>query len=367
VNALLASLLPLARRGLAAAALALGLLPSAAATALVQTNLVSNIPGLAAHTDPNLRNPWGIAENGSGPFWISDNHTGLATTYDTTGTPLSTVVTIPAPGGGMGAPTGAQFNGDAAAFGGAHFLFATEDGTIAAWNGGSSATLQVITPDGEYKGLANVNDMLYATDFTLGRVDVFDSAFAPTLPGSFVDPNLPAGYSPFGIREINGDLYVTYAILNPATGDDVAGAGNGLIDVFDTNGNLVHRLVSPGGALNSPWGLTLVPAGFGAFAGDLLVGNFGDGLIHAYDPTSGAFLGTLTDEHGQPFQNDGLWALQFGNGGMGGRPNTLYLTAGLNDESDGLFAAIHVPEPGSLALMAIAVAGLALVARRASR
>lgn len=355
---------PLVRRCLMAATLIVGLLPSVAATPLFQTNLVSDIPGLARHLDSNLRNPWGIAESGGSPFWIADNHTGLATLYNTAGTPLSLVVTVP------DAPTGIIFNGDTSAFGGARFIFSTEVGTIAAWNGGTTATQVAATPGAVYKGLTDgtigSDSFLYATNFTAGTIDVFDSSFGPTtVPGGFDDPNLPAGYAPFGIRNIGGELFVTYAVR--AGDDDAPGPGRGVVDVFNTSGMLQQRLISPGGALNSPWGLALAPTGFPQFGGDLLVGNFGDGTIHAFDPLSGALLGTLTDHLGNPFVNDGLWALQFGNGGMGGSPNVLYLTAGLNDEENGLFAAIGVPEPATLALIGIAVGGIAIVLWRKSR
>jgi uncharacterized protein (TIGR03118 family) len=354
-------------RSLAVVVLTAGLLSNATA-ALIQDNLVSNVPGLAAHLDPNLRNPWGIAESGGSPFWIADNGSGLSTVYDSAGAPQGLVVTIPLPVGGTSAPTGAVFNGNAAAFGGAPFLFATEQGTIAAWSGGTTAATMVDSVVGVYTGLANTADTLYAANFASGRIDAYDASFDPVFFGAnFIDPNLPAGYAPFGIRAIDGDLYVTYAMVDPATGDEVAGAGLGIVNVFDTGGALVRRLIGAGGALNAPWGLALVPAGFGAFEGDLLVGNFGDGRINAFDPDTGTFLGTLADVHGNPFVNDGLWGLQFGNGGAGGLPNVLYLTAGINDERDGLLAAIHVPEPGTLALVGVAVVGIAFIVWRRSR
>jgi uncharacterized protein (TIGR03118 family) len=358
------------------AALLFAVVPGAAAAPLIQTNLVSNIPGLAIHTDANLRNPWGIAESGSSPFWISDNHTGLSTLYNTTGVPLPRVVTIPpapgAPAGTLGSPTGIIRNDNAGAFGGASFVFATEDGVIAAWSGGTTATVAAdLSPSGAvYKGLAggttSEGDFLYGTDFTNGTIDVFDASFAPASrrPAFFDDPNVPKGFAPFGIRNIDGALYVTYARQKPGTIDDDPGLGNGFVDVFDTNGHLQQRLISRG-PLDSPWGLAIAPAGFGQFAGDLLVGNFGNGLINAFDPGTGAFLGTLRDRTGKPIQNDGLWALQFGNGGNGGRPDVLYNTAGQNDEEDGLFAAIHVPEPATLPLIVLAIAALARARRRA--
>jgi uncharacterized protein (TIGR03118 family) len=361
--------LPLSRLGrcLAGVALMAGLLPSAAAL-LLQDNLVSNVPGLAAHLDPNLRNPWGIAESGGSPFWIADNATALSTLYNSTGVPQTLVVSIPLPGGGTAAPTGAVFNGNMNAFGGARFIFATEQGTIAAWSGGTTAQTMIDLVGASYTGLADVGDTLYAANFASGAIDVYDSSFGPVPPnGGFADPNLPSGYAPFGIRGIGGDLYVTYAMVDSTTGDEVKGSGLGIVDVFDTSGGLLRRLIGPNGALNAPWGLALVPAGFGVFEGDLLVGNFGDGTINAFDPDTGALLGTLADAHGNPFVNEGLWALQFGNGGAGGLPNVLYLTAGINDEHDGLFAAIHVPEPGTLALVGVAVIAIAVIIWRRPR
>jgi len=324
-----------------------------------QQNLVSNIPGLAAWTDPNLVNPWGVSFSPTSPFWVSDNGTGLATLYNSTGTPLSLVVTIPPPTGKMGpaAPDGQVFNPNPANFGGAHFIFSTEDGTISSWSGGTSALLNVddSSANSVFKGLALANNgsntYLYATDFHNNAIDVFDTNFNKvTLGGSFTDPSLPAGYAPFGIRASGGFLYVTYALQNSAKHDDVAGPGHGFVDVFDTNGNLIQRLVSMG-ALNSPWGLAWAPAGFGKFSGDLLVGNFGDGTINAFDPKTGTLLGQIDGANGMPLINDGLWALTFGNGGNGGSTNILYFTAGLNQESDGLFGSIATPEPSTLTLL----------------
>jgi uncharacterized protein (TIGR03118 family) len=345
----------------------------AAAAGYVQTNLVSDLPGVAKVTDPNLVNPWGIASSPTSPFWVSDNGTGLATLYNGAGTPNALVVTIPPPAGGSppAAPTGVVFN-STAGFAGTHFIFATEDGTISAWTGGTSAVLQREIPDAVYKGLAIGNngtaDFLYATNFSQGRIDVFDSGFVPTsLAGSFTDPNLSAGFAPFGIRNVSGKLYVTYALQDSAKHDDVAGPGNGFVDVFDTNGNFLQRLVTHG-ALNSPWGLALATANFGELSNDLLVGNFGDGTVNAFDPTTGALLGTLKDKNGNPIVNEGLWGLIFGNGGNGGDPNTLYFTAGIpgpngSVEDHGLFGSIAVPLPSTVMLLGSGLVGLLTFSR----
>ncbi len=243
---------------------------AASLNSYVQTNLVSDLPGVAAHQDANLVNPWGITAGPATPFWISDNGTGLASIYNGSGTQVLAPVTIPPPAGSPGpsTPNGVVFN-STSSFGGSHFIFSTEDGTISAWTSGGSAVLEVTSPAGSvYKGLASGNNgsgnLLYAANFGLDSVDVFNSNFQPTtVPGAFQDSNIPPGYAPFDIQNIGGKLYVTYALQNSAKHDDVAGPGNGFIDVFDTNGNLLQRLTSKG-ALNSPWGLALAPAGFGA-------------------------------------------------------------------------------------------------------
>ncbi len=315
-----------------------------------RTNLVSDVPGAAQLLDPNLVNAWGMASGPTSPVWVSAADSGVSTLYRGAAgaTPVSIVplvVTIPG-----GAPTGQVFNtttgfmvnGQPAAF-----IFASESGHITAWNNslGTSAATEASTPDAVYKGLAlataTTGSYLYAANFHAGTIDVFDSAFAPaTLSGNFTDPNLPAGYAPFGIQEIGGSLYVTYAQQDVAGEDDVAGAGHGFVDVFTPDGAFVKRLISRG-RLNSPWGLALAPSDFGRFSGALLVGNFGNGRIHAYDPTTGRLLGTLTASS-HPIVIDGLWGLRFGNG-VAGNTNTLLFTAGPHDEAHGLFGAINPP------------------------
>jgi uncharacterized protein (TIGR03118 family) len=334
-----------------------------------QTNLTSNLPGLAAHQDANLVNPWGLVAGPTTPFWVADNGSGVSTLYDGTGTAVPLVVNIPAPAGatGNGAPTGIVFN-STSSFGGAHFIFDTENGTVASWSGGTNAMLQADTGAGSvYKGLAIGNngssDLLYAANFRAGKVDVFNSTFAATsVSGGFVDPNLPSGYAPFDIQNIGGKLYVTYALQDTDKKDDVAGPGHGFIDVFDQNGNLLNRLVSQG-QLNSPWGLAVAPSKFGAFSGDLLVGNFGDGTINAFDPLSGGFLGTLNNPDGTPIVNEGLWALSFGNGAHSQGVDSLFFTAGIPGpggavEDNGLFGSISTttPEPGSVLLVGVGFA-----------
>lgn len=357
--------------------------------AYVVTSLVSDLKGAAAFQDPVLQNAWGVTFTPAGsPFWIADNATGCATLYDGDGTKVALQVSIPLPGNVVpptdckpanpnappnptpAAPTGTIWNPTtnvATAFLvpgtnpplAATFLFATEDGTISAWTGGltppDNAVLAVDnskTPTpatgAVYKGLAfGVNikgDFIYATNFRAGTIDVFDHTYKPAATdGGFVDPDIPAGFAPFDIKAIDGELFVTYAKQNAVRHDDVAGPGNGFVDVFDTDGHLLRRFASRG-PLNSPWGVARASFAFGRFSGMILIGNFGDGHINVFD-SRGHFVDQLKDAHGKPLVIDGLWTLTLG-GGAKSSPDTLYFTAGPNGETDGLFGVITpVDEP----------------------
>lgn len=378
---------------------------SATAARVLQTNLVSDLPGVAAVTDANLVNPWGISESVGSPFWVSDNGSGLSTLYPVTSSvsinPL--VVNIPTPVGLTGGtPTGTVFNTGAG--GGAFkltgrtasgqlttapalFLFATEDGIIAGWNPSIDPTRAVLAVDNSgnnftdpdpdqqtgavYKGLAIATSatpiiagdadstaLLYASNFRAGTIDVYDAKFHEVTPlpaGAFADPDLPARYAPFDVQVLDGKVYVTYARQDATGHDDRAGPHRGFVDVFNLDGNPglpggAVRLISRG-PLDSPWGLAIAPQGFdiGPRGGDpvLLVGNFGDGRVNAFDATTGSELGGLDDPDGEPIQIDGLWALKVGNGTNGGAVDTVYFTAGPFDESHGLFGSLIAVAPGT--------------------
>jgi uncharacterized protein (TIGR03118 family) len=329
----------------------LALTSIASAQKYVQTNLVSDVPGWAATLDPNLVNSWGIDFSATSPAWIADNGTGLATLYTGSGGIIPLVVTIPPPSGS--APTGLVFNGTGGFVvtahdlsGSAFFIFDSEDGIISGWNPTVDLHNAVVAVDNSesgavYKGLAigttSDGSFIYATNFHSGWVEMYDSNFKWVK--NFKDWDLPKGYAPFGIRNINGKLYVTFALQDADAHDDVSGPGHGFVDVFDLDGNKVKRLISHG-ELNSPWGLALAPASFGKFSGDLLVGNFGNGHINAFNIDNGSARGHMLRPNGHTLEIDGLWGLHFGNDAAAGPSNVLLFTAGPEDESHGLFGAI---------------------------
>jgi uncharacterized protein (TIGR03118 family) len=347
----------------------LGLTSPSYAGSFVQTNLVSDIPGLAANTDSQLVNPWGMSFSAGSPFWISDAGTGVATLYSGLGVKNTGLIVTTPPFG----PTGQVFNSTTGFLDGtaaATFIFSTLGGTIDAWNAGNGATAQVeATKTGAaYTGLALGGTDLYAANFKAGSVDVYDSTFAPvTLAGNFVDPTLPAGYSPYNVAFLNGNIYVAYAQVG-AGGRAAVGAGLGFVSVFSANGVFSERLAS-NSVLNAPWGMTIAPTGFDGFGGDLLVGNFGDGRINAFDPVSGALIGTITDSLGVPIANPGLWGIGFRVGGVQStNPNSLYFVAGINGEADGLFGSITpTPEPGTVGIVAAALLACCAWRRRMAR
>lgn len=328
----------------------------------LQRNLVADAADAKAeNVDPHLVNPWGIAFNPFGFVWVADNHTGVATLYDGDGHPQSLVVTIPpAVAGHIGNPTGIVFNGSGsfvvtvgALSGPARFLFASEDGGISAWAPAVNATNAIrvfpatVKSDAVYKGLAigadGTRPLLYAADFHNNKVDVFDTTFARVaLPGKpFVDPHLPQGYAPFGMQAINGDIYVTFAKQDSARMDEVAGSGFGFVSVFAPNGRFVRRIASHE-ALNAPWGMALAPASFGRFSNRLLVANFGDGAINAYDLATGKFAGRLRGADHKPITIEGLWGIAFGNGLQNQPVDTLFFAAGPGDENHGLYGRLDV-------------------------
>jgi uncharacterized protein (TIGR03118 family) len=305
-------------------------------------------------------NAWGLDFSGGSPAWVADNGTGLSTLYRGDGSIVPLVVTVP-PGSGDGpsAPTGLVFNGTGKFVvkshdlsGSAIFIFDSEDGVISGWNPTVNLTKAIIAVNNSdkeaiYKGLAigtdaDGNSFLYAANFHSGWVEMYDSNFKWVK--NFTDTTLPAGYAPFGAQVINGKLYVTFALQDEDAEDDVAGPGHGFVDIFDLAGNMVKRLISRH-ELNSPWGMALAPADFGALSNTLLVGNFGNGHINAFDPWTGALLGHMIRQNGTTLAIDGLWALHFGNGAAAGPTNSLLFTAGPEDESHGLFGAITVAPP----------------------
>jgi uncharacterized protein (TIGR03118 family) len=322
----------------------------------LQTNLISDLAGIARFTDSHLSNAWGIDYLPGGPFWIADNNPGLAGVVDGGGQPVAltylggNTATIPASVSGTpGSPTGvvanisSDFSAAGTTTGPSEFIFATEDGLLVSWNPGDGTQGVVAvnhSATADYTGLAlganSSGNFLYVANIKAGTIDVFDKNFAATtLSGNFTDPMLPAGYRPFNIQNIGGRLLVAYVLYDPLTNRGVPGAGNGVIDEFDTSGKFLARLVSngTGSPLNAPWAFALAPANFGPFSNALLVGNFGDGHISAFNSANGTFLGQLSDPSGKPIAIDKLWGLKFGNGGSAGDPATLYFAAGIQNET----------------------------------
>jgi uncharacterized protein (TIGR03118 family) len=324
----------------------------------VQTNLVSDsqIAASAAHTDPNLKNPWGLASSPTGPWWVANNHTGMSTIYDHSGNTFLPAVQVPGAGGATGNPTGIVFNGGSefqisanGKSGPARFIFVNEDGLISGWN--SQVDSAHAVPSGaisqagaSYKGVTLAqfagNTYLYAADFHNGDIAIFDSSFhSVTMPGSFTDSKLPAGFAPFNVQNVGGHVFVTYAMQDADKADEVAGAGLGYVDEYSAGGKLMQRFQT-GSFMNAPWGVVQAPKGFGKFTGDILIGMFGSGQIAAFNAQNGKFQELLRDVHDKPIQIDGLWALRFGNNGVAGDDHTLFFTAGINDEDDGLFGTL---------------------------
>jgi uncharacterized protein (TIGR03118 family) len=363
---------------------------------VLETDLVANLPHLvdrngilhaAAVLDPNLVNPWGLTESGGSPFWVSNNNAGVSTLYlvpgaNNTAVSINPLVvsipTPPDPTGADGTPTGAVFNVDLGGGGfkitdGTHtapavFLFATEDGTIVGWNPAVDPSGKFDGPNGlsrhgviavdnsggsqaangaVYKGLAIAKDaggntLLYASNFRAATIEVYDTLFKPVTtlpPDAFTDPDQPHRYAPFNVTLNGGVLFVTYARQNKTKHDPVAGHGRGFVNTFDLSGHMVARFATRG-HLNAPWGVVRAPASFGQFAGVVLIGNFGDGQINAFDPNTGAFIGKVVNSKGEVILIDGLWALMVGNGKAGGDSNKIYFTAGPNGETDGLFGSL---------------------------
>jgi uncharacterized protein (TIGR03118 family) len=331
----------------------------------MQTNLVSDIAGMAAVTDPNLVNPWGMSRSSGSPWWVSDNGTGRTTLYAGTGTPAALVVTIPtgdASASPTGTPTGQVFNGTTdfqlTAGNPAKFIFVTEDGTISGWNPAvqpATAVIKVNTKSASvFKGLTvaglptasgGTANFLYVADFRRARVAVYDTNFHRVSMGedAFQDESIPHGFAPFNVQNIGGNIYVSFAQQDSAKHDEIDGAGLGYVDVFSTTGRLLHRL-QHGSWLNAPWGMTQAPSDFGAYSHDILVGQFGSGWIDVFDPVTGQFKGTLNDASNHPIAIDGLWDIAFGSGGTSGPATTLFFAAGLNHEADGLFGTITAVE-----------------------
>jgi uncharacterized protein (TIGR03118 family) len=329
-----------------------------ATNAYLEQDLVSDGSVAANHVDSHLVNPWGLAVHGHG-IQVADADASFSTSYDASGNSTGPAVRIPGPNSSDGSPTGVVANSDTAHFlvdtssgpSAAQFIYATEEGTIDAWATANKNRHPVVVADrssvgSSYKGLALAsvgnNPFLYAANFSRGRIDVFDSTFKVVrLSGGFVDPKLPKNYSPFNIQKIGSQLFVAYAKHNTGDSEEIKGASTGVIDIFKTDGTFVKRFAA-GKTLNAPWGMAQAPSSFAAFSNDILIGNFGDGRISAFDPVTGAFQGQLDDSSGDPIEIDGLWGLAFGNGKAGTLKNGLYFTAGIDDEAHGLYGRLII-------------------------
>jgi uncharacterized protein (TIGR03118 family) len=348
-----------------ALALTLFASPIFAATNFVQVNLVADVAGVAAVTDPNLVGTWGISESSGSPFWVSNTGNGTSTLYTVTEAApavpvVNALVAVVPPSaankGKAGLPTGQVNNSygagnfEVVATHPASFMFATLDGTISGWYGGVANNTAIVAVDNSAKGavytglaigVSGIGPTLYAANFSAGTIDTFDRNFKPvTFPGGFQDADLPASYFPSNIQRYGRKLYVTYNLSDGTGSLSYGGPGTGLVDVFDLNGNLEQRLVPNNQHLNLPWGVAVTGANFGSFSYALIVGNFGDGTISAFDLESGDYLGTMQDGKGNNLSIDGLWGLQWGNGGSGGDPGTLYFAAAPSGGQHGLFGSL---------------------------
>ncbi len=320
-----------------------------------ETNLISDLSGKAPVVDPRLKNPWGLARSASSFWWVARNGDGTAATYNGQGQLGPLAVTVPAPPGqsGPSAPTGTVFNGSSgfAVTPGnpGIFIFVTEDGTISAWNPNvnpANAVLKVNNgPHAVYKG-ATISELggkrfLYVANFRSGQIEIYDTNFQRIRFGeeAFDDDRIPRGFAPFNVQAVGANLYVTYAKQDPQKHDDVQGPGFGFVDVFSPNGRLLARL-EHGRWMNAPWGIVLTPADFGEFSHAILIGNFGDGTIAAFNPVTGRFMGNVLNPDGSVLKIEGLWALAFGNDANAGSALSLFFTAGINDEKDGLFGTL---------------------------
>ncbi|MBV9669494.1 MAG: TIGR03118 family protein [Acidobacteriales bacterium] len=356
--------MPLTRFTFAPAlALALAATPIAHGQRYDVKPLVTDTGAGGTTTDIRLVNPWGVARSSGGPFWVSDNGTGKSTLYDGNGVPQGLIVTVaPIPKSDAPAtPTGVVFNGNPNSFllepgAAAIFIFVTEDGTISGWNPGLNLHNSLLrvnqSPGSVFKG-ATIGqiagaDYLFAADFRVGEVAVYNSQFHKVTlsPGAFTDSKLPAGYAPFNVQNIGGNIFVAFAKQDDVKHDEVDGAGNGFVDVFNTSGKLLLRL-EHNDALNAPWAMTMASQDFGAFSHDILVGQFGNGWITAFDPVTGRFLGLLNDAGGNIIAINGLWGLSFGNGKTAGPQNTLFFSAGTDNEHHGTFGTL-TPAAGTL-------------------